>query len=71
MPEGYEKMRDEFIKEGMGEKKAKAKAAAIWNDKNPDNPVTRSHKDEAEPNGKILDGDIGKILKEDPKTIIP
>jgi len=31
MPEGYEKMRDKFRKEGMSEKKAKEKAAKIWN----------------------------------------
>ena len=44
MPRGYEKMRDEFIRQGMSEKGAKGKAARIWNSKHPKNPVTRSHK---------------------------
>ncbi|MFW9893902.1 MAG: hypothetical protein ACFFFO_16980 [Candidatus Thorarchaeota archaeon] len=43
MPRGYEHMRDKFIAEGMSEKAAKRKAARIWNDAHPDNPVTRSH----------------------------
>ena len=33
MPKGYEDMRDAFIREGMSEKKAKEKAARIWNAK--------------------------------------
>jgi hypothetical protein len=41
MPKGYEKMRDAFKKEGMGDKTAKGKAARIWNAKHPENPVTR------------------------------
>lgn len=41
MPKGYEKMRDKFKKEGMGEKAAKQKAAKIWNSKHPKNPVGR------------------------------
>lgn len=45
MPKGYEKMRDKFKREGMSDKAAKAKAAAIWNAKHKDNPVGRkSHK---------------------------
>ena len=40
MPAGYEKMRDQFIGEGMSSKNAKAKAARIWNSKHKDNPVT-------------------------------
>ena len=43
MPEGYEKMRDTFMKQGMSEKAAKTKAAKIWDSKHPDNPVTRGH----------------------------
>lgn len=31
MPRRYEKMRDEFIKQGISEKAAKAKAARIYN----------------------------------------
>lgn len=31
MPNGYEKMRDAFMKEGMSEKAAKTTAARIWN----------------------------------------
>ena len=31
MPKGYEKMRDEFIKQGMSRKAAEGKAARIWN----------------------------------------
>jgi len=41
MPKGYEKMRDQFIEEGMTEKAAKKKAAKIWNSKHKNNPVTR------------------------------
>ncbi len=41
MPRGYEKMRDEFKREGMGDKAAKGKAARIWNAKHKANPVTR------------------------------
>jgi len=44
MPKAYEKMRDKFKKEGLPSKKAKAKAAAIYNSKHPKNPVTsRKH----------------------------
>jgi hypothetical protein len=32
-PAGYEKIRDKFIKEGMGKKAAQKKAAKIWNAK--------------------------------------
>lgn len=31
MPKGYEKMRDSFMKKGMGKKAAQKKAARIWN----------------------------------------
>jgi len=41
MPRGYEKLRDAFKKEGMGDKAAKGKAARIWNAKHKENPVTR------------------------------
>jgi len=44
MPKGYEKMCDKFKKEGMSEKKAKEKAAKIWNEKHPDNPVHKGKK---------------------------
>lgn len=44
MPKGYESMRDKFIRDGMSEKAAKAKAARTWNAKHPNNPVTRKHK---------------------------
>ena len=40
MPAQYESMRDQFIKEGMSEKEAKAKAARIYNAKHKKNPVT-------------------------------
>lgn len=43
MPVGYEKMRDAFIRAGMSEKAAKAKAAKLWNARHPKNPVTRAH----------------------------
>lgn len=33
MPKGYEKMRDDFKKEGLSDKAAKTKAAKIWNSK--------------------------------------
>lgn len=51
MPRGYEKMRDAFEKLGMDDKRAKSKAAAIWNSKHPDNPVTGGKK-KSEKKGK-------------------
>ena len=33
MPKGYEKMRDQFIREGLSTKAAQKKAARIWNSK--------------------------------------
>ena len=53
MPKGYEKMRDaikeDLIKKGMSrekaDKEAKKIAAATWNKKHPDKPVTnKTHK---------------------------
>lgn len=44
MPKQYEAMRDKFKKEGLSDKKAKAKAAAIYNAKHPKAPVTGKHK---------------------------
>ena len=44
MPKAYEAMRDKFIRGGMSEKSAKAKAARIYNAEHPKNPVTRKHK---------------------------
>jgi len=44
VPEGYEKMRDAFIRKGMSKKAAQGKAARIWNASHPNNPVTRKHK---------------------------
>ena len=41
MPKGYERMRDAFKREGMGDKAAKVKAARIWNAKHKSNLVTR------------------------------
>ena len=46
MPKGYEKMADTFAKKMKGKgktKRAKAKAARIWNAEHPENPVTRKH----------------------------
>ena len=40
MPKAYEAMRDSFIKDGLSEKAAKSKAAAIHNSKHPSKPVT-------------------------------
>jgi hypothetical protein len=40
MPKAYEKMRDKFTGEGMAYKAAQGKAAAIYNSRNPDAPVT-------------------------------
>jgi hypothetical protein len=51
MPAGYEKMRDDFIAEGMSEKTAKTRAAKIWNAKHPYNPVGR-HKKKGKRKGK-------------------
>jgi len=44
MPEGYEKMRDAFIKEGMSKKAAQGKAARIWNAKHPKQHVGKGSK---------------------------
>jgi hypothetical protein len=33
MPEGYEKMKDAFVTQGMSTRMAKTKAAKIWNAK--------------------------------------
>ena len=44
MPKAYEKMRDEFKKQGLSDKAAKAKAARIYNSKHPKQPVTGKHK---------------------------
>ena len=41
MPKGYERMRDRFKREGLGDRAAKKKAARIWNSKHKSNPVTR------------------------------
>lgn len=44
MPKGYEKMRDKFKGEGLGDRVAKEKAARIWNSRNKDNPVGRGER---------------------------
>lgn len=44
MPKAYTKMRDKFAGEGMAYDKAQGKAAAIYNSKNPGNPVTGKKK---------------------------
>ncbi len=44
MPKQYEAMRDKFKSQGMSDKKAKAKAARIYNSKHKKNPVTRGSK---------------------------
>jgi hypothetical protein len=46
MPKKYEKMRDQFKREGMSDKGAKGKAARIYNAQRGRNkrPVTRKHK---------------------------
>lgn len=41
MPKQYESMRDQFKSEGLSDRAAKAKAAAIYNSKHPKDPVTR------------------------------
>ena len=43
-PKAYESMRDAFKKDGLSDKAAKAKAAAIYNAKHPKAPVTGKHK---------------------------
>jgi hypothetical protein len=44
MPKAYEEMRDKFMRQGMSKDAAQAKAAAIYNAKHPDRPVTGKHK---------------------------
>ena len=41
MPAQYLSMKDKFIRDGMPEEEAEAKAAAIYNSKHKSNPVTR------------------------------
>ena len=41
MPAGYEKLRDKFMRDGMGKKEAQKKAARIWNAKHPKRTVGR------------------------------
>lgn len=43
MPKAYESMRDKFSK-SMSYDAAQAKAAAIYNSKHKDNPVTAAHR---------------------------
>ena len=43
MPKAYESMRDKFAG-SMDYDKAQAKAAAIYNSKHKENPVTRGHR---------------------------
>ena len=64
-PEGYERMRDKFIKEGLSKDKAQEKSAKIWNKNNPDNPITKKHEEKTltEPGG--MNGGSVKILDED------
>jgi hypothetical protein len=40
MPEGYERLRDALKRKGKSDEEAKSMAAAIWNSKHKDNPVT-------------------------------
>jgi hypothetical protein len=54
MPAGYEHMRDKFKKDGMKDEEAKAKAAAIWNSKHPNNPVTKKHEGVEDEPAKIM-----------------
>ena len=44
MPQGYEKMREKFIRDGMTRKAAEKKAARIWNSIHKKNPVGRHKK---------------------------
>lgn len=64
MPEGYLKIKEKFIKDGMSEEEAATHAARIWNAKHKDNPVTKKDEEPKE-NVKILDGSFGKVLDED------
>jgi hypothetical protein len=45
MPKAYERMRDQFIAQGMSERAAKSKAARIYNAAHKKNPVTGKHKE--------------------------
>lgn len=50
MPEGYTKMRDKFIRQGLSRAMAQKKAAKIWNAKHPSRPVTaKKHGDKSKP----------------------
>jgi hypothetical protein len=49
MPRAYEAMRDKFAGQGLSSGAAKSKAAAIYNSKNPNNPVTRAHSNPGSP----------------------
>lgn len=50
MPKEYTKIRDKLIKEGKSKDKAQSLAAAIYNKRHPDRPVT------ATSHGKKCDG---------------
>lgn len=47
MPKAYERMRDEFKRQGLSDRAAKAKAARIYNARRSPGapPVTNTHKD--------------------------
>ncbi len=59
MPRAYIALRDHLISQGLTEKKAKAKAAAVYNSRHPRTPVTntikkeRKNKDNLEKEEKI------------------
>jgi hypothetical protein len=47
MPAQYERMRDQFESQGMSEDASQAKAAAIYNSRHKDAPVTGHHEPRA------------------------
>ena len=52
MPKAYEKMRDNFKRQGLPSKAAKTKAARIYNSQHPETPVTGKHHSKPRKSGK-------------------
>lgn len=65
MPKAYLEMKRKFMKEGMSEEAAESKAAAIYNSKHKENPVTRdSDEKKTSKSRSVLDGLEGRKITE-------
>ena len=68
MPKAYVAMRDAFKAEGLSDKQAKAKAAAIYNSKHKEHPVTNK---EESVMTRLTRADIRKLLENDARFTRP